>query len=208
MCVSRFFGGYVNAERCRLVIAPDERAAERAAARAVESVLLRGSGYAALTHRDFLGALMAAGVTRESVGDIVVRESREAVIFALPSVCAFLCSDPSPLDRVGRDKVIAMPFQVEPGFCVERQFWERCTTVPSPRLDAIVSGLTNLSREKAAALVRNGGTAVNGRPQLRTDALLSEGDVLSVTGYGKYRIEQVHEKTRKDRIRLLALQYV
>ena len=68
------FGGYPEAERKMLVFLPDYL--EESALMEEDSpvVCLRCTFYLedSLSHRDFLGALMGAGIGRETVGDICV----------------------------------------------------------------------------------------------------------------------------------------
>ena len=64
-----FDGGYPDAERTRLLFLPDW-AGEGHDALAFLRASFRGAD-SALSHRDILGSLMALGVTRERVGDIL-----------------------------------------------------------------------------------------------------------------------------------------
>ena len=72
------FGGYEDAERKMLVYLPDYL--EESALYEDDSPLccLEASFFEAdkLSHRDFLGALMGAGIARETVGDICVEPGR------------------------------------------------------------------------------------------------------------------------------------
>ena len=69
-----FFGGCDGAERCMACYVPeylpeDYLTSEDGPAAAVRAVYYEKD---ALTHRDFLGSLMGAGIKRETVGDIYV----------------------------------------------------------------------------------------------------------------------------------------
>ena len=68
-----FRGGYERAERRMLLFLPDwqEEADESESMAALRCTYRRED---ALTHRDFLGSLMAQGITREKLGDILVSE--------------------------------------------------------------------------------------------------------------------------------------
>ena len=76
-----FFGGYDGAERQRLFFLPDW--AETPDADAVAAVAAAWYGGEHLTHRDFLGSLMGLGLTRGTIGDILMTEGRCQVL-ALP----------------------------------------------------------------------------------------------------------------------------
>ena len=68
------FGGYPEAERKMLVFLPDYLEESALMEEDSPGVCLRCTFYLedSLSHRDFLGALMGAGIGRETVGDICV----------------------------------------------------------------------------------------------------------------------------------------
>ncbi len=201
-----FFGGYEDAERTRLFIYPDyyEFGDIVDCIRAVE---IRGSGYETLRHSSFLGALTSLGIDRAKMGDIVLKDS-SAILFADEKIAEFLLCDPPVLTRVGRDTVRIFEYSVSDGFENEREYKDVFDTVASPRLDCIVAALANLSREKAKALIVSGQVMVNHIPEERTDITVGEGDVVTVRSYGKFRIESLADKTKKDRYKLIAKKYI
>lgn len=217
-----FFGGADGAERTVLCAMPDyylpyeemERSAAedyiRCAASdeleaAVSAILVTGSTYRALTHRDYLGSILALGIRRSVVGDIVLQSDSSAVIFVLAHMSAFLCEN---LTRIGSDKVTVAPYAVPAGFCIERRFETVTDSIASPRLDCVVSGLLNLSRERAKEAVLAGLVEQNYETATEIDGIVRDGDLLSVRGYGKFVIDSVSETNRKGRIRLVARRYV
>ena len=76
-------------------------------------------------------------------------------------------------------------------------------TVASLRLDAVLAAGLNLSRARASTLIVGGQAQVNHHLELRTDAQLKEGDLLSIRGFGRLKLNAVGEPTRKDRIPIL-----
>ena len=69
-----FFGGYEDAERKMLVYLPEYLEETSLYEEDSPIVCLRATFFEedTLSHRDFLGALMGAGIARETVGDICV----------------------------------------------------------------------------------------------------------------------------------------
>ena len=197
LCI-RFFGGYEGAERTRLFIYPAyyEFSDVSDCIRAVE---IRGSGYETLRHSSFLGALTSLGIDRAKMGDIVMRGDSSAILFADEKIAEFLLSEPAPLTRVGRDTVKITEFKVSGDFENQREYKDIFDTVVSPRLDSVVSALTNLSREKAKSLIASGQVMINHITEEKTDAAVNSGDVVTVRSYGKFRIESLCDKTKKDR---------
>ncbi len=205
LCV-RFFGGYDDAERTRLFIYPEyyELADISDCIKAVE---IRGSGYETLRHSSFLGALTSLGIDRAKMGDIVMREN-SAILFADEKIAEFLLSEPAPLTRVGRDTVRIFGYSLSEDFGNTREYKDIFDTVASPRLDCVVSSLASLSREKAKALIVSGQVMINHITEEKTDRAVESGDVVTVRSYGKFRVESLSDKTKKDRYKLIAKKYI
>ena len=72
------WGGYEGAERCQLHFLPEW--AWEAEEGCVRAIRCRWHHSGELTHRDFLGSLMGMGITRESVGDILVSQGSADVL--------------------------------------------------------------------------------------------------------------------------------
>ena len=178
-------------------------AAEAAGLRYVH---VRGSGYYELDHRSFLGAVLALGLSRDTVGDIIVRDGHEAIIITVRAAAELLLSQPPVLTYVGRDKVCVSETVLPPDYEPEKRFTELSITVASPRLDAVVSELARLSRDKAKAAVIGGVVAVSGRVEQRPDREVVQGDVLSVRGHGKFVIGE-SGTTLRGRVRLAVKKY-
>ncbi len=201
-----FFGGYKDAERTRLFIYPDYYEFTDICD-CIKAVEIRGSGYETLRHSSFLGALTSLGIDRSKMGDIVLRD-HSAILFADEKIAEFLLSDPPPLTRVGRDTVRITGFTVSEDFSNRREYKDIFDTVASPRLDCVVSSLAGLSREKAKGLIVSGQVMINHITEERTDTAVSDGDVVTVRSYGKFRIESLCDKTKKDRYKLIAKKYI
>lgn len=75
-------------------------------------------------------------------------------------------------------------------------------TVKSLRLDAVVASFHNLSRSEAQKLIQSEKVKVNYRPVIATSYELSEGDLISVRGFGRFTINAIEGVTKKDRIRI------
>lgn len=148
-----------------------------------------------LTHRDFLGALMGAGIKRETVGDIFVREgacdflvTREILPYVLQN-----------LDQAGRTRLTLRELPLSAVHRPEQQIRLIRDTVASLRLDSIVSSGFGLSRGKAAAYIESGKAELAHLPCLKTDRSVGIGDVISIRGLGKIRLEEISGTTKKGR---------
>ncbi len=208
-------GGYADAERRRVYLLPpymseldadtkDALLAEELAASLV-AICVTGSGYRELSHRDFLGAVLNLGIERDAIGDICVVSPFEAVLFCDRLMGEFLRES---LTRVARDAVKVKEICLPQNFDGGRKF-EPCTdTVASPRADAVVAALCNLSRERAQALFAQSLVEIDYEPTEKYDREVNEGAVITVRGHGKFIVRSLSDKTKKGRLRLQADRYV
>lgn len=217
-----FFGGYADAERTCLFVLPDyltamldgvpERDADTMAAflgdtleAAVYPLRISGSGYRVLSHRDYLGSILALGLERDALGDIALQNEHEAVIFCTAKIAEFLTEH---LERVASDRVRCRPYTVDETFTDGRSYRAISDTVASPRLDCVVAALTNLSREDAQGAIRGGLVELDFEPAEQVDLLLTPPATISVRGFGRYILRSFDGETRKGRLRLRADQLV
>ena len=185
------FGGYQSAERVILCCKPDWCIDADFPVSAVTFSYRKNDK---LRHRDFLGTLMAQGITRESVGDILVEEGR-AVVFLKDEILDFVLTNVIKIGGVG---VISQSGFSEP-LPKTDSLVTISATVSSLRLDCVVSALCGVSRNKASELIDMGFVTVNSLVTEKTTKLIADGDVLSVRGKGKFIVSDTSSKTKKDR---------
>ena len=113
--------------------------------------------------------------------DILIDGSR-AVLLCLPSVQKHLLLN---LEKVGRCGVKLRPFPLSEITAPEKAMEERVFSVQSARLDAVCAGTFRLSRSAAAQAIAAGLLSLNYEVCLKTDAIVREGDILSLRGKGK-----------------------
>lgn len=203
-----FWGGFTGAERKKLFVFPAwQEPSIEAANEAITPIYISGGGYVKLEHRSFLGSLVASGLSRDVIGDIILLDDYSAVVFFDDRIAEYLLSSPDALLRVGRDKVKMKRYVLPYGFGRREDYTGINATVSSPRLDCVISALTSLSREKAKSAVREGLVQVDHIQERDPDRRIEDGAVISIRGHGKFRVESIGEKTKKDRYRLLALKY-
>ncbi len=222
------WGGFAEAERvrafllpdyCEGMVDPDALQADPVAALAAAGlddlagtlrdatvpVAVKGSGYRELSHRDYLGSLLALGVERDTVGDILLPDAHSAVILTGAGMADFFVTH---LERVATDAVCVTRLPADTPLTATRRFQPISDTVASPRLDCVVAALCNLSREKAQTAVRAGLCEVDYEPANDCDLVLEAPCILSVRGYGKFSVHAFDGVTKKGRIRLIAGKYL
>ncbi len=224
------WGGFPGAERARLILlpdyvegmlSPDELARDPATAltdagldelcdtvqEAVCLLCIRGSGYRALSHRDYLGSVLGLGIDRDAIGDIVVAdgdEAREAYLVTDSRMAAFLLSD---LQKVATDTVKVTRL-TSMNVIPARRTEPIRDTVASDRLDCVVAALCHLSRDKAQTAIRQGLVELDYEPIPDCDRTVTPPATISVRGFGKFTVEAFDGETRKGRMRLVAAKYI
>ena len=86
-------------------------------------------------------------------------------------------------------------------------FEEITVIIASERVDCIVSGITGISREKSASLIRSGGLMLNYSECGNVSRMVSVGDVITLRGYGKFIVCGDAETTKKGRIKIELKKY-
>ena len=148
----------------------------------------------ALTHRDFLGALMNLGFERELLGDIVVREEA-AYLFCLQRIAPYIAQS---LTQVRRTSVRCTEMAELPQgqlFRLQRQVVQ----LTSVRADALVARVYKLSRADAQALFQAGRIFVDGRECRDTSYTPKAGEILSVRGFGRMKYLGVETLSKKGK---------
>lgn len=152
-------------------------------------------------HRDFLGALLALGIKRELLGDILIAEDY-AVVFCHENAEDMIYH----VTKIGKTGVSAEKGITKPLPEVKTQKID--TTVSSLRLDCIVSAAANISRDKSASLIKSGQVNADFCPCLSVSEEIAENTVISIRGSGRYRLAEVTGETRKGRIRVVIEKYI
>lgn len=192
------YGGYSDAERTILAVSPSYYPADESDY-PIRTVAFRYRTQKRLTHRDVLGTLMSLGIRRDAVGDILCGDGI-SVAFLREEIAAYVCEQ---VDRIGGEGVsVTADYDGELPVCIEYEAIRE--TVASPRLDSVVKALIHTSRERAAEMIRIGSISLNHQPAESVSKTVSEGDVLSIRGCGRYLIDQIGPITKKGRLALNA----
>ena len=198
------FGGYEDAQRKMLCFFPDYMEADFSSD--APMVCLRAEFYEkdVLSHRDFLGALMGFGVSRESVGDICVGNG-SCDFFVTDEIASSLLQS---FCEVGRVKIRLSQLPLTEAKIPEPEIREMRDTLASLRLDSVISSGFRIGRNLACSYISSGKAAINGLPCEKADKQVSEGAEISVRGLGKIKLYSVNGQTKKGRISVVIHRYV
>lgn len=200
------FGGYRDAERKILVYLPEYLDEASLMEEDSPVVCLRAHFYEgdSLSHRDFLGALMGAGITREAVGDICVGTG-SCDFFVTEEIAPYILQN---LTEAGRTRLHLERIPLSQVQIPEPETKRIQDTLASLRLDSVISSGFRIGRSLAAQHIRAGKAAIDGLPCEKPDKVVAEGCKISVRGLGKIRLTSVNGQTKKGRISVVIDRYV
>lgn len=201
-----FYGGYDGAARTvcgffEQTFAEDFDESARNGLFPVSAVTFSFRSCDRLSHRYFLGAVLGVGLKREAVGDIVVSEG-SAVVFCL-DIAAELALG---IDKVGRTGVVAENGVTKP--IIKHEPLQIYASVSSMRLDCIVGACINASRDKSASLVKSGQVSADFSVCIEVSAAVKVNTVLSIRGYGRFRVSKIVGETHKGRLKVVIDKFV
>lgn len=154
---------------------------------------LKINSHSKLRHQDILGSILALGLTRDVIGDILVDDQ---IVLCTSEVENYLINN---LERIGRETVEVEKLE-ELNYEGNSNYLEREIIVSSLRLDVVVARATNLSRSKAQTLIQQRFVKINGKIESNFDYICLFDDIISITKFGRVIIKEVLKKTRKDNL--------
>ncbi len=220
-----FWGGYAEAERRLLICFPEYYSAMAASDNfygdltdtdCLENLIgfiedpisilsIKCSSFTNLSHRDYMGAILNLGIERTAVGDIVVINQHEALVFVVPKMARFIMDN---LETIGRTpvKISFADHSKLKSIKLNLQLFDSVST--SLRFDCVISSITGISRDKSKAMINSGLAELNYYPKSTPDEGVDSGDIISVRGYGKFKIINTDTKTMKGKFRLKVAKYI
>lgn len=199
-----FCGGVKGAERqCPLLWTPWYDLSKESAEAGIRLFKIETKSGELPTHPAVLGSILALGVERRAVGDIFKYEG--AMTVALKDTVAPYVKE--QLFRVGKERVELCEIFPEEDFEIVRETERIVLSVSSMRLDCVVAALCRLSREEALSFIASGRVLADHRPAGKSDMKLSCGSILSIRGYGRFRLAEIPGTTKSGRLRLVAEKY-
>ncbi len=200
------FGGYADAERNMLIYLPDYLSEDVLGNSDSPIACMRATFYErdTLTHRDFLGALLGAGISRESVGDICVG-SGQCDFFVTSQIAPYILQN---FTSAGRTKLRLSRIALEEASIPQPDVKEIRDTLASLRLDSVLSAGFRIGRSLASESIRAGKVAIDGLPCEKPEKAVAEGSKISLRGSGKIKLVSVNGQTKKGRISVVIHRYI
>ena len=160
-------------------------------------------------HKDFLGSLMGLNIKRELMGDLIIESENKQVLGYIPvseKIADYIISE---LKQIGK-----APCEIEiietknKNSLPKYKYDDKLVTVPSKRLDSIVSTITNLSRTKVIDPIEKGKVLVDYVEEKDKSKMLEIGSLITVRGFGKYKLFLDKGETKKGKERILVKKYI
>lgn len=135
---------------------------------------------------------------RKRIGDVVLGNDGAGYAICHEEIAEYLSST---LTSVGKVNVETSVIGLDEVAERERRVKEMYSVEKSTRVDAVGSAGFKISRSKMADLVRQGSVKVNQQIVKKVALNLSEGDTVSIRGYGKICIGEINQ-TKKGNMRV------
>lgn len=199
-----FEGGYPDAERKLLCIQPAGAYGEPPISCVrLQCAVMNESSQPA--HKDYLGSLLGLGLERKCLGDIILdpENAGTAYVLALERIAELICTQ---LINIGRFSVRAEQYNGSLP-AIAQQYQLRTATVSSLRADAVLAAMLQCSRGQAANILRLGGLEINHIATTSPHAPVYEGDIFTVRKKGRYKLQTLGGKSKKERLFIEFFQY-
>lgn len=190
------YGGYKGSEQQRVFIYPPYYEPNEKDFELVLFEINYPSKFAELSHGQILGSIMATGISRSNLGDIITDGQRWQFVFD-QKMSTFI--------KLNLEKIGNIHINLE-----EKSFNERIDSiseweveeviVASMRIDVFLARALNISRNRAKQLIENQKIKNNWVQVDRPDLEVEEHDILSIRGYGRLQIQQQIRTTKKDNL--------
>lgn len=161
------------------------------------------SKFVRLQHKDYLGALMSLGLKREKFGDLILQEDH-CYLAVHEEISDYIKMN---LTSVGKCTCTVNVLDVDASEIPIYDFKTSLLNVSSMRIDCIVGSLCNISRSKAEELIRQGKVLVDYSPVDKKDKALADNCIITIRGYGKFKIVEEMGWTGSGRTKLLVKKF-
>ena len=198
------FGGYEDCEKKILGVFPEWTTPSEEMF-PITVLRIESSFSGGITHRDYLGSILALGLEANKIGDILVDTDKSAYCFVASDIADYIISN---LKKIGSRGISVKAIPLTDVRDVKRSYQRMNLVCASLRTDAVVGAITKLSRQKAADLIAGGKVKINHRLTSSNSALLKEDDLISIRGFGRFILRGEGAKTRKDRLHISVDKYI
>jgi RNA-binding protein YlmH len=162
------------------------------------------SKFKKLNHKDYLGSIMSLGIDRSKTGDMYVYDDYADIVIH-KDISDFIIYN---LEKIGHNKIEIEKVDIEDLHFKEQEHILLNINSSSMRLDNIVKHLTNKPRETASGIIKSGDVKVNWQVIDKISDMVEEGDMLSISKFGRFKISKNLGLTKSKRFKIEVKHYV
>ena len=193
-------GGYDEAERSVIFIYPYYNEYEDIEEK-LRYIQIEGNfKFKTVSHKDYLGSILNLGIKREKIGDIIVHENFAQIIVSA-DICDFIIFN---LEKISRNNVKLKEIKKEEIIKNKVEYKEISFTSSSKRIDSIISGVYNISRQESIKYISSERVYMNYEKIGSASKEVEENSLVSTRGKGRVIITDLSGITSKGRIKVKA----
>ncbi len=191
------FGGYDNSERVRVIINPyDDFGYDE-----FEISVLKidyPSKFVKINHRNVLGTIMSLGINRNTIGDIIITEEEKPSIYLIvvKEMVEYLKQNLLSINN-HTIKISEVDFDILKNLKI-KEAMVKTLIISSMRLDVVLAGVLNLSRNEINSYFEEKKVLVNHQVCLNKHYEVSADDLISVRKFGRIKLINEIKKTKKN----------
>lgn len=159
--------------------------------------------FVSICHKDILGALMNLRIDRNYLGDIILFEDNYYFEIA-NHLIDYVIANVEYINKVKVELIV-----INHPIIRKQDYLSKQVVVNSLRLDNVVSSIIKLSREKCKEYILDNNVKVNQIQVCNISYICENSDVLSLKGYGRYKIEcNINNTNKKNKYKLIYHKYI
>lgn len=162
------------------------------------------SKFSTLKHKDFLGAIMSLGVKREKFGDLIVKDQR-CYAAVHREILDYIKDN---LNSIGNSPCSITVLDDKFNFNIEPDFQEITIFSSSLRCDGIICGICKITRSNSENLIKKGKVLINYESVVEKNTIIKSGDIITVRGFGKFKMEQTIGWTGSGKNKIIVKKFV
>ena len=159
-----------------------------------------------ITHREYMGAIYSLGLKEDMIGDIFVYGGN-CYLFCFKQNETYILDNLTKVAKSYVDITSLNPFDDEVRK-IKLNIKSIDITVPSLRIDVVLSELFNLTRNSTKAKINNSDLFVNSKEMYFAAYNVQNDDIISFRKCGKFKIGNVQRITKSGKIVLNIQKYI
>lgn len=189
-------GGIINSDRVRYILSPYE--VLESDFKIIVYKINYNKKFISINHRHVLGNLMALGIKRECIGDIVFNDNLDIFFACTKEISSFIKEGFKSLNQASIE-LEEIDYKVENII----KYDEKLCFLASLRLDVIISSAYSFSRSAALEYIKNGLVYINHINVLNPSHAVKELDEISVRHKGRVKVISTGGETKSGRLKVI-----